>query len=202
MSDLAHHVDDYLGLRRSLGFKLEWPGHLLPQFLAYLDAAGSATLTAELAISWARLPQGVQPLHWAHRLGAVRGFALYLKTIDATTEVPPPPRDVFGARERRPTPYLWSHDEICCLLEACRCLRPPLRAATHEALFGLLAVSGMRRGEAIGVGRDDVDLDNGVLTSEKLNSGAPDSYPCIRARPRRSDPTPSSVTRCARHRDR
>jgi len=171
MSDLSRHVDDYLRLRRALGFKLEWPGHLLPQFLAHLDAAGSATLTAELAISWARLPQGVQPLHWAHRLGAVRGFAMYLKTIDPTTEVPPPPRDVFGARERRPTPYLWSHNDICRLLAACRCLRPLLRAATHEALFGLLAVSGMRRGEAMSLRRDDVDLDEGVLTIREAKFG-------------------------------
>ena len=78
------------------------------------------------------------------------------------TEVPPPPRDVFGARQHRPMPYLWSANEICRLLEACRRLRPPLRAATHETLFGLLAVSGMRRGEAIGLRRDDVDLADGV----------------------------------------
>ena len=43
-------------------------------------------------------------------------------------------------------------------------MRPPLRAATYEALFGLLAVSGMRLGEAIGLERDDVDLDAGVVT--------------------------------------
>jgi integrase/recombinase XerD len=171
MSDLACHVDEYLRLRRSLGFKLEWPGHLLPQLLAYLDAAGSATLTADLAITWAQLPQGVQALHWAHRLEAARSFALYLKTIDPATEVPPPPRDVFGARERRPTPYLWSDLEICRLLQACQRLRPPLRAATYEALFGLLAVSGMRRGEAMNLGRDDVDLDNGVLTIREAKFG-------------------------------
>jgi hypothetical protein len=39
MRELARHVDDYLRVRRSLGFKFEWPGHLLHQFLAYLDAA-------------------------------------------------------------------------------------------------------------------------------------------------------------------
>jgi integrase/recombinase XerD len=39
-----------------------------------------------------------------------------------------------------------------------------LRAATHEALFGLLATSGMRVGEAIGLQRDDVDLGAGVIT--------------------------------------
>ena len=171
MSNLASHVDDYLRLRRALGFKLEWPGHLLPQLLAYLDDAGAATLTADLAIAWAQLPQGVQPLHWAHRLGAARGFAMYLKTIEPATEVPPPPRDVFGARQYRPAPYLWSNADVYRLLEESRRLRHPLRAATHEALFGLLAVSGMRRGEAIGLDRDDVDLADGELTIREAKFG-------------------------------
>ncbi len=171
MSDLLRHVDDYLRLRRALGFKLEWPGHLLAQLVAYVENAGATTLSAELAIAWARLPQGVQSLHWAHRLGAARGFALYLQTIDPSTEVPPPPRDVFGARQHRPAPYLWSETDVCRLLEACQVLRPSLRAATHEALFGLLAVSGMRRGEAMGLRRDDVDLAEGVLTIREAKFG-------------------------------
>jgi len=54
MSNLACHVDDYLRLRRALGFKLEWPGHLLPQLLAYHDASGASTLTADLTIAWER----------------------------------------------------------------------------------------------------------------------------------------------------
>jgi len=142
MSELTQHVDDYLRLRRSFGFKLEWPGHLLHQLDAYREAAGATTLTTALIIDWARLPQGVQPLHWAHRLGAARSFAMYLKTIEPATEVPPPPRDVFGARQVRPMPYLWSQSDIRRLLTACRDLRPRLRAAAYEALFGLLAVSG------------------------------------------------------------
>ncbi len=130
--------------------------------MAYLEAAGASTVTSELAIAWARLPPGVQPLRWAHRLGSARGFAAYLKTIDPATEVPP--RDVFGARQQRPAPYLCSSAEICRLLEATRALRPRLRAASHETLFGLLAVSGIRVGEAIGLRQGDVDLAAGVLT--------------------------------------
>jgi integrase/recombinase XerD len=171
MSDLTQYVDDYLRLRRSFGFKLEWPGHLLHQLDAYLEAAGATTLTAALIIDWARLPQGVQPLHWAHRLGAARSFAMYLKTIEPATEVPPAPRDVFGARQVRPMPYLWSQSDISRLLAACRDLRPRLRAVTYEALFGLLAVSGMRRGEALGLSRDDVDLDEEVLTIREAKFG-------------------------------
>lgn len=162
MSALSQHVEDYLRLRRSLGFKLERAGWLLPQLVAYLEAAGAATITSDLAIAWARLPDYARPNYWAQRLAIARGFARYLQTIDPATEVPP--AGVFPARRHRPSPYLWSPRDICRLLEGTRALRPPLRAATHEAVFGLLAATGMRIGEAIGLQRHDVDLGSGVIT--------------------------------------
>lgn len=71
---------------------------------------------------------------------------------------------MFAVRYRRPSPYLWSQEDIRRLLEAARGLRPPLRAASFEALFGLPAVSGMRVGEAVALERSDVDFDGGVIT--------------------------------------
>lgn len=162
MSALDGHVEDYLRLRRALGFKLESAGWLLPQLVAHVAAAGAVTLTSELAIGWARLPAHTSPNHWAQRLAVARGFARYLQAIDPVTEVPPP--GVFPTRRHRPTPYLWSVEDIDRLLDGARALRSPIRAATHETLFGLLAASGMRVGEAIGLHRDDVDLDAGVIT--------------------------------------
>ena len=162
MSTLSGHVEDYLRLRRSLGYKLEQAGYLLPNLVGYLEAAGSPTLTTELAISWARLAVNARPNHWAARLSVARGFARYLQTIEPATEVPPPA--VFPARRHRPAPFLWSPRDIHRLLDGARALRPQLRAVTHETLFGLLAVSGMRIGEAVGLDRDDVDFDAGVIT--------------------------------------
>ena len=96
MSGLAAHVDDYLRLRRGLGFTLAYDGVLLLQFVEYLQAQGAISVTTELSIAWAQLPQGVAPISWSHRLGAVRGFARYMTTIDASTEVPP--SGVFGGQ--------------------------------------------------------------------------------------------------------
>jgi integrase/recombinase XerD len=162
MSELHRHLEDYLRLRRALGFKLEFPGCVLPSLISYLEEAGAATVTAELAISWAGLPRGVLPITWAHRLGAARGFARYLKTIDPATEIPP--AGIWPSISPRPQPYIWAEADIRRLLAAARELHPPLRAATYEALLGLLAATGMRLGEATGLDRADADLDGGVLT--------------------------------------
>lgn len=161
MTDLHCHVQDYLRMRRALGFKLAREGQVLPQLVDYLHAAGTATLTTELAIAWAGLPVGVAPVTWTQRLGAARGFASYLQAIDPWTEIPP--TGVFAGQGPRPTPFLWSDDDIVRLLDAAGRLQPRLRAVTYQALFGLLAVTGMRIGEALALGRDDVDLDDGVV---------------------------------------
>ena len=161
-TSLHAHVDDYLRLRRGLGFKLERAGQILPQLVSYLEAAGASTVTRELAISWAKLPASARPQHWASRLAIARGFAAYLQTIDPATEVPP--AGVFAVRYQRSTPYLWPEVDIRQLLVAARTLTPPLKAASYETLFGLLAVTGMRVGEAVGLERDDVDLNAGVIT--------------------------------------
>ena len=162
MNALQGHVNDYLQMRRALGFKLEREAQLLGQFVTYTCAAGASTVTSELAVAWARQPVGVRPNEWAKRLGVVRKFAGYLHTVDPESQVPP--AGVFPAHRHRPTPYLWSREEICRLLEGARGLSSLLRAATHETLFGLLAASGMRIGEAIGLDRVDVDLTAGVIT--------------------------------------
>ncbi|MEA2023538.1 MAG: tyrosine-type recombinase/integrase [Actinomycetota bacterium] len=162
MNTLSTHVDDYLALRRALGFKLEREGRWLAELAAYVDAAGGGTLTSELAIAWASERGSAGPNGWAKRLGVARKFATYLQAILPATEVPPP--GVFPARRHRPTPYLWSPEDIRGLLDGARALRSPLRGATHEAIFGLLAATGMRIGEAIGLERNDVDLGAGVIT--------------------------------------
>ena len=93
MSALQAQVDDYLRLRRALGFKLKEDGRLLGQLAAYLEAVGAETVSTELAVQWARLPVGVHPNHWSKRLRVARGFAAYLRTLDPRTEIPPP--DIF-----------------------------------------------------------------------------------------------------------
>jgi integrase len=160
-SDLMHHVEDYLRLRRSLGFKLVRPGAVLAQFVRWLHAAEMTTVTVDAAVAWAASPAGVSPISKVHRLGAVRGFARYLQTIDPATEIPP--ADAFARPTCRAIPYLYSSTEVRALLQATLGLSPAIRAATHQVLLGLIAVTGLRLGEATSLRRGGVDLDAGVL---------------------------------------
>jgi integrase len=50
-------------------------------------------------------------------------------------------------------------------------LRPAIRAAAWQALIGLLAVTGMRPGEACRLGRGDVDLDTARIVIEESKFG-------------------------------
>jgi integrase/recombinase XerD len=145
MNPLAGQVEDYLRLRNALGYQLGLYRERLFSFVAYLEAAGETTITVELAVAWAWQPQGIKPITASFRLSTIRGFARYVQAIDPAHEVPP--RGVLAVPRQRPTPYVYSPDEIAQVLHRARLLRPPLRAASYEALFGLLASCGMRVGK-------------------------------------------------------
>jgi integrase len=158
---LTRAAADYLAVRRSLGYKLARPQKLLAQFIAYLDQAGAVTVTAEHALAWAVLPGGDPSWH-AYRLAVARGFAAWLRTTDPAAEIPP--AGLIPSRKPRATPYLYTEGEVAALMTAAESLRFPLRTATYQTLIGLLAVTGMRVGEAISLDRGDARLDGGVLT--------------------------------------
>ena len=161
MSHLRNAVDQYLETRRAFGFKLQRAAWLLPDFVRYLGAHRAAFITLRLALDWARQPCDGHPAWWAERLSIVRGLARHLQAEDPRHQVPPV--GLMPRRVRRAVPVLFTASEIAALLRAARRLRAPLRAATHETLFGLLAVTGMRIGEAIRLDRDDLDWRSQLL---------------------------------------
>jgi integrase len=162
MSALHQAVDDYICLRRTLGFKLEDYPWMLHDLVGYLEAAGATTITAELAVRWAQRP-GTQahPSYLGKRLCVVRGFARHVAAFDPATEVPS--ADLLHWQDCRAEPYIYSDGDIGALMTAARSLQPELRAATYECLIGLLSVTGARVGELLGLDNDDVDFDDGVL---------------------------------------
>ena len=169
MTDFSPAVVDYLTTRRAMGYKLAYQGQMLGQFAAYLDGVGAERLTITHALSWAKQPADAAPVWWAAKLGVVRGFARYLSALDPTTEVPPV--GLLPEPSHRIVPYIYSDEDIARLLQAAGKLCPEHRADTYQTLIGLISVTGMRVGELVRLDRDDVDLDQGLLTIRSTKFG-------------------------------
>ena len=159
-----NELNEYLALRRGLGFKLRDHESALRKFVVFLQVRAAEFVTTCLALEWAQQPHHASQAHRAKRLGMVRDFAQYLSARDPRTEVPP--QDLLPGRARRAQPYIYSDAQILRLVQAAANLEPRdgLRSRTYGTLFGLLAVTGMRVGEVVALKDCDVDLSQGLLT--------------------------------------
>jgi integrase len=72
---------------------------------------------------------------------------------------------------------LYSDQDIAALMAATATIHTPFRAATHRTLIGLLAVTGMRVGEAIALDQGDVELAAGCVTVRAGKWGAARELP-------------------------
>ena len=170
MTPIRVHAERYLAMRRALGFKLTTFGQKLLSFVDYLEAHDSNVITAEAALAWAMAtPRSTDQVHHSRRLMVVRTFARHLQVLDPATEIPAV--DVLPHHYRRVTPHLYTAAEVAALLAAADRLRPALRALTYRTLIALLAVTGLRTGEACRLDVADVDLDDGVLTVRDTKYG-------------------------------
>jgi integrase/recombinase XerD len=164
MNRLRKAVRDYLTMRRSLGFKLVRHEAGLHEFVSFLARRSSSHITVKLALEWATQDSNHKPYEWAARLSIVRGFTRHWSATDPSTEVPP--LGLLPYRPPRARPYFYSNHEIEELLKAAK-TRPsidPLRPWTYYCLFGLLAVTGLRLGEALNLRIGDMDWSEGILT--------------------------------------
>jgi len=163
VSTLRKAMQQYLSLRRSLGFKLINAESTLQSFVAFAERETTAYVTTDLALRWVKLSTAKEPATLADRLNIVRRFAIWRSAVDERTEVPP--KNLLPYRYQRKPPYIYSDEEIERLVEAARRLGSPkgLRGPTYATLFGLIAVTGMRISEAVSLDRQDVDLQESVL---------------------------------------
>lgn len=171
MSTLRSSLQDYLAMRRGLGFKLRDAGSDLLNFVSFMEQKRASYITTELALEWAQKPKSTLPSHWAKRLGFVRGFARYRSTIDPRTQVPL--ASLLPYRPQRARPYIYTEPEIERLLAAARSLPPAggQRSWTYYCLFGLLSVAGLRISEALNLKLTDLDLQKNVLTIQNTKFG-------------------------------
>jgi integrase len=156
-------VREYVTHRRQMGYRIQLDEGMLLCFAEYIKSSGhQGPLTTELALRWVQLVENDNYQH--RRFEMVRSFAKYLAIYEPQTEIPS--RRILGRKCHRPQPHIYSQQEILDLFRACDELSPSggLRPKSYRTLFGLLAATGLRIGEALRMNYKDVDLDRGVLT--------------------------------------
>lgn len=171
MTTLSKRLDDYLAIRRSLGYDLTASEQVLRRFAAFADHQGEDCITVDLILRWKAVFGAATNDTWSARLRMVRIFATWLHGIDARTEVPP--AGLISGKLRRARPHIYSDAEIARIVSGVAALpsRRGVRGRTSATLLGLIAATGMRISEAIGLDDVDVDLDAAVLTIMRAKNG-------------------------------
>lgn len=165
MKPIQQAVQDYLNLRRALGFELAAHKNTLRDFALFLEKRGAAYVTADLTVEFAKKTRTGSRYSFIRRLSIIRGFAMHRSTQDTRTEIIP--AGLFPYREQRLKPYIYSPSEIQQLVDTCKTIPTRgLQNYTYSCVIGLLAVTGMRRGEVVRLNDDCADLENGILKVE------------------------------------
>jgi integrase len=195
MTGLAPHLADYLALRRSMGHKLDDAERLLPGLIAACEAAADETLTIEVMLAWAQArPAPPGSTVQSRRMIAARGFARYLSGIDPATEVPA--AGLISTRQTRKPPYILTAEEISALLASIpQVTASVFKAHTYTVVIGLLACTGMRIGEVLGLRDSDIDAGARVLLVRESKFGKSRLVPV-------HETTLEAITGYRAHRDR
>lgn len=161
---VSQQVAKYIELRHGLGYRSGGiQDRYLRAFAGWMDKTGHhGPVPQELTLQWAAATCSADPCNPARRLTMVRGFLRHLSGLDGETEVPPP--GLLGPTAHRRPPHVYSDAEIADLLRAAAGLPGRLRPHCYATLFGLLACTGMRIGEALALSSGDVNSHDGVIT--------------------------------------
>jgi integrase/recombinase XerD len=168
MNTLREAVNEYLALRRGLGFRLRAAGKALRKFVSFMEERRATYITSALALEWAQQPADARVATWAQKLTYVRVFARHRSATDPRTQIPP--LGLLPYRPQRARPYLEIRRLLRAALNMPRPLHSPYRKSRdllpwlYYCLFGLLSVTGLRVSEACDLKLQDVDLRAAVLT--------------------------------------
>ena len=190
MTTMTERLEEYIMMRRSLGYDLSFTARVLCRFTAFADREGADHVTVDLFLRWKESFGQAGNSTWSYRLGMVRMFAGWLQGQDARTEVPP--AGLIAGKLRRSRPYIYSEAEVAAIVGRASKLpsRYGMRGWSCSTLFGLIAVTGLRINEAIALDDNDVDLDEGVVTVRRGKNGTARYVPLA----------PSTVTRLCAYR--
>lgn len=156
-AQLRAQAREYLAWRRAMGYRLSRHDELIGQFLDFLQQRHTCVIRVEHALAWACLPEGCRPRWHAARLATVRGFASYVHTRggDGHELIP---AGLLPSRVTRAVPYLYTSAQLIAVINHARLLTPQLRGLTVATVIGLMAATGMRISEALGLDTSSLDI--------------------------------------------
>ena len=157
----------YVKVRRKMGYRFVQEGKWLLQFAAFAETRRDVFMRCDTIQKW--VSKGNSTIVAKRRFTVLRDFARWLAVEDYRHEVPP--RNALRHRgRRRPSPHLLSIDQISALLVAARGLTLPgkLTGEMYYTLFGLMASTGLRRAEAVGLRLGDFTADGLVIHASKF----------------------------------
>jgi len=170
---MLSRAEAYLAYRRSLDFKMKTSARQITSFARYADDRGhEGALSSDIALRWAKAEATIaDPFTWAKRLEVLRPFAAFLAAEDGETTFPA--INPFGRTKRRLAPHIFANKEIVAIIAEAHHIRRVQAAGTlmMPALIGLLASTGLRISEALGLQIRDLDLEAAQIVVREAKYG-------------------------------
>ncbi len=162
---LGDVINQYLQIRRALGFVLKGTEAILINFDLYMlhHFPHIRTVTKPIIVGYLQTLNHLQGSTLYLRVSCLRQFCRFLFKFNPDTYIPEKTLVRQGATTRKP--HIFTKDELTELIKLAMTLPPKgsLRPQTYTTLFSLLWVAGLRIGEALRLNLEDVDTDNAVL---------------------------------------
>ena len=166
---ITEHIERFVAMKQRVGYRFTRSGTTLRSFARFAEGRDETFIRYETALEWASASASASRNERVSKLRAVHAMACWLHAEDPRHEVPP--RDALGhLSKRRPQPYLVSVPDIQKLLTAALSMRPvgTIAPLTWHHLFGLIAATGLRIGEALALTLDDITPDGLVIRDTKF----------------------------------
>ena len=162
-TELQYRLTSYLRIREALGMNVGSDSRVLENFIDFAGEECRNGLTSKVVFNWLDITTKQHLGNAAGRITPVRQFLLHLSASFPDTQIPEP---YLLSSLKRPTPFVFSRDEIDRLVEGATDLAPgTLFSLVVRTVIGLLSAAGLRASEALNLDRADIALqdEQGVL---------------------------------------
>jgi len=166
------YIDQYLAVKRSMGFEMKTAASVLYRFARLAEELGQTPgIKKDLMDLWCEKGPNETNSNRYYRVIYLRQFAKYLCDIGVASHMPKLPK--FSSSF---TPYIFSKEQISSFFTACDRFIP-IQFNYNSAylmmppLFKLLYATGLRLGEALSLKERDVNLTHNYLIIRQSKNG-------------------------------